>query len=143
MSAINPASFQTPTSSLGLTPAFGNLGYNGNINESSRRNPYNFGNGVGAQYEDTRTVPRNGMPPPFYPQYQSPSSMTQRMGTGLAGYGGNVQPGQIDPFAGYAGANFGAFGQAQSFTRQDARVAGQSPNAHPAWISDFQGMSLN
>lgn len=142
MSAINPASFQTPTSSLGLTPAFGNPGFGGPINDAPRRNPYGVGNGM-TQYEDTRTVSRGGMPPPFYPQYQSSPNMSQRLGAGLGGFGANVPPGQMDPFAGYAGTNFGMFNQGQTFPRHDARGTGQSPSSHPAWISDFQGMSLS
>lgn len=146
MSAINPASFQTPTSSLGLTPAFGNPGFGTPASETPRRPAYNAGTGMGYQYEDARSVSRSGMPPPFYPQYQaSPGmgqGMGQRMGAGMTSYGANMQP-PVDPFSAYPTPNFGMFGQGQSFSRPDVRGHGQSPNPHQNMISDFQGMSLS
>lgn len=141
MSAINPASFQTPISSLGLTPAFGNPGYGGGVNDNSRRGQYNPGNPI-PQFEDTRSVPRGGMPPPFYPQYQPNPAMAQRMGLAPTGYGANMQPGQMDPFAGYGANNFGMFGQGQAFSRQDARASAQAPNPQPPWM-EFQGLSMH
>lgn len=143
MSAINPASFQTPTSSLGLTPAYGNPAFATGMTDTTRRNPYGVGNGMGAQYEDARSISRSGLPPPFYPPYQSSPNMGGRMGANLAAYAANVQPGQMDPFTTYPGHNYGMFGQTQQYARQDTRGIGQSPNSHPAWISDFQSMSLS
>lgn len=144
MSAINPASFQTPTSSLGLTPAYGNVGMASPlspVNETNRRSQYAGGNnGMVSQYEDQRMEMRpRGAAPPFYPSYQQ-AVPGQRLG-GMNAF----PPPPMDPFAPYPQQNFGMFGQpAPGFGmhHQESRQGVHNQSPGPNFIGRFQGLSM-
>lgn len=83
MSAINPASFQTPTSSLGLQPIYSGTGLgvqNAPINEQS--------------YDDSREINYNAAPRP------SAQNVYAGFSPSMSGYGANYAAAS-DPFAGY------------------------------------------
>lgn len=149
MSAINPASFQTPTASLGLTPA-----YNAAPGDERhrRRQPPATSHELGPQpvttpFGDTFDADRNfnnqnqAIRAPYYPGYQDAGAAHQQGPPSMGSYPPNMG-GQMDPFMslygpGYPGLNPNAATFASG--RSDFRARGP---AHPDWMGRFQGLSL-
>jgi hypothetical protein len=118
MSAINPASFQTPTSSLGIQPAFGGHAHGhshglgaGRDSPAGRRRQYGgqaqqqpqalMGMGFGDSFDHDRFTDHNntmGMRNSFMNQYTPfpPTGMPQ-VGPGMAPFGAQAQ----DPMDGF------------------------------------------
>lgn len=144
MSAINPASFQTPTASLGLTPAPATPQYASNDNPTGRGRGYDTRRQPGpapyeAQYEADNGMRGGGyMPPPFsYPPGMQPS------GPGMGGFGNNVQ--MNDPFGDYYQPQYGMLNpNAPNFATGRPGIGSRQTNQSPAadWTGRFQGLSL-
>jgi hypothetical protein len=140
MSAINPASFVTP--SVGLpapganTPSFGpestadrrhlpeNRGYNGS---GSPRDPLD--------HRDTTTTLRNAYMDPY--QAFGPAGRQQEMG-----FGHGVPP--TDPFSSYPSNGYGLMDTAGAeFAGSATASNGQRINpTQGEWVNRFQGLSL-
>ncbi|KAK5106881.1 hypothetical protein LTS08_001004 [Lithohypha guttulata] len=105
MSAINPASFQSPVSSLGLTP----IQPGTSLSLSSTP-------AAGGSYDDGRVDPRymqhtaqmtaqRGMPPLYYGGYGQPPQLSE-----YASFSPNYQQPTTDPFSNYnTNTNYGSF----------------------------------
>lgn len=143
MSAINPASFQTPTASLGLQPAprqhfstndaqagRGQRGYGG------RQQPGPMG--FERQYEPEQGMRGGYMGPPFTgygPGMQGPAP-------GIGHFGSNLP---VDPFGEYYPQSYGMLNpNAPNFASGRSGQGSRATNQSPAndWTSRFQGLSL-
>jgi hypothetical protein len=156
MSAINPASFQTPTASLGIQPLFG-----GNADDSRRsrrpqqamENPLRSPQAVTTPFGDTFDADRNfnthtAMRNAFYNQYQDIGAgpQQQRLQPNVPSYGPGM-PGQMDPLMSYYGQPYGAalnpnapnFASAQPDYRGRAQ---NQPGVDNNWMGRFHGLSL-
>lgn len=146
MSAINPASFQTPTSSLGLQPAFAGIGA-GRDSPANRRRQYNQQPGPGAfdnPYEGDRGYTEQGnirnaymgQYPAFPPGYsQAP---------GMNPFGASMQD-PMDPFSQYYAQPYPMLNpNAPNFAsgRPDMRSRGSNQSPPSDWNGRFQGLSL-
>ncbi|KAJ9495146.1 hypothetical protein H2202_009396 [Exophiala xenobiotica] len=149
MSAINPASFQTPTASLGLTPAYNAAP--GDERHRRRQQPQST-HDLGPQpvttpFGDTFDADRNfnhqnqGMRNAYYAGFQDVGAGPQQMPPGMGSYPPNIG-GQMDPFLSFYGQAYpGLNPNAASFAsgRHDFRARGPG---HPDWTGRFQGLSL-
>ncbi|EAS33936.3 PSP1 domain-containing protein [Coccidioides immitis RS] len=151
MSAINPASFVTPTTGLqalgGLGPP-SSLGY-GQDPHGDRRRPHDYKQygagisqgltpGIFTEPLNRETAGQGGpMRSPYLDSYQSLGSARQPE-AGYNGYTHGLQP-QTDPFSSYASnygisdpgtAGFGAAGMRSGYPAQEE------------WMNRFQGLSL-
>merc|ERR1712000_234908 len=148
MSAINPASFQTPTASLGLVPAPAGQSFGANEGANGRQRPYG-----GRQQPDPMAFnnpyePEPGMrgsyiAPPFpgFPPGIQPGQ-APGLAPGMGPFGGNM-PG--DPFGDYYQPSYNLLNpNAPNFAsgRPDmgSRASNQSPTNE--WAGRFQGLSL-
>ncbi|KAK5279807.1 hypothetical protein LTR40_007258 [Exophiala xenobiotica] len=149
MSAINPASFQTPTASLGLTPAYNAAP--GDERHRRRQQPpstHDLGpQPVTTPFGDTFDADRNfnhqnqGMRNAYYAGFQDVGAGPQQMPPGMGSYPSNIG-GQMDPFLSFYGQAYpGLNPNAASFAsgRHDFRARGPG---HPDWTGRFQGLSL-
>ena len=121
MSAINPASFQSPVSSLGITPIYGNAGL-GVTSPQPTQAAYD------EPRDDTRYIPQTqqmapprAMPPLYYGGYGQAPQMAQ-----YGGYASNYQQSTADPFSNYnTQQGYGMLASRQqnmSVSRQDPGV---------------------
>lgn len=145
MSAINPASFQTPTASLALTPAPAGQAFAANDGAPGRQRPYGGRQqqqpgpvGFESQYEPDPGM-RGGYMPPF-PGF--PPGIGQGPAPGLPPFGGNMP---VDPFSEYYQPSYGMLNpNAPNFASgrpgMGSRASNQSPNND--WGARFQGLSL-
>lgn len=160
MSAINPASFVTPTAGLqppnGAGP--GALGY-GRESPSERRRhheykPYGLSQaqtspaGFGDSFDTNRDIGASqvgGLRSPYMDPYQSFGPAIRQPGMGLSGFPQGLQP-QADPFSTYPPTSYGMLDPGLSDYAVAAGPGGQTVRrAHPAngdWMNNLQGLSL-
>ncbi|KAL2416440.1 hypothetical protein ABEF95_016252 [Exophiala dermatitidis] len=159
MSAINPASFQTPTASLGITPVYG--GARGEERHRRRQQPSQQQtqqpqpHGIGPQpvttpfgdsFDADRTFNNQaqGMRPNFYNQFQDVGAGPQQLQPGMAPFSPTM-PGPMDPFMSfYAPPYQGASPGGPNFPggRPDFRGRGPNQPGDMSWMGRFQGLSL-
>lgn len=157
MSAINPASFATPTAGLhppGQTP----MGY-GQDAQGDRRRAHDYkGFGVGANQglspgvladqnqtnRETMAGPGGGGRGSYVDPYQA-FNVGGAPDPNLSGFPSGMQP-QTDPFSTYPSVNYGSldpnapeYGPTGQAGSGDARRAGLTQND---WVNNFQGLSL-
>ena len=144
MSAINPASFQTPTSSLGLTaapaqhfPAPEGLGGRGRGYDSRRHmGPMSYE----GQYGDAEPPPmRGGFMAPNYPSF---NPGMQGPPPGMGPFVNNMQ---MDPFGDYYQPSYGMLNpNAANFATGRPGLGSRQSNQSPGndWTGRFQGLSL-
>lgn len=146
MSAINPASFQTPTSSLGLQPAFGGVGA-GRDSPANRRRQYNQQPAPASfnEYENDRAFAEQGnLRSAYMGQYPGyPPGFSQ--GAGINAFNnGNMQD-ALDPFGQYYTQPYPMLNPtAPNFAsgRNDMRSRGSNQPPAGDWNARFQGLSL-
>ena len=150
MSAINPASFQTPTSSLGLQPAYGSADVGRNSPAGGRRRQQ-YGQQQAAmsfenQYENDRSFgeQQGNTRSPYPGQYGFPPGFGQ-VTPGMQPFGG-MQEQQMDPMAAYYGQqHFQMLNpNAPNFASGRPNMRSSNSNQSPAndWTGRFQGLSL-
>ena len=156
MSAINPASFVTPTTGLqppgGVNP--GTLGY-GQDTHADRRRPHDyksFGSGANqglastgifadSASRDVSAGQVGGLRSPCVDPYQAFASARQPE-LALASFAPGLQP-QTDPFSSYQSSTYGIFDP--NLADYPAGLGGGVRRTHPThgdWMSHFQGLSL-
>jgi len=148
MSAINPASFQTPTASLGLVPAPAGQSFGANEGANGRQRPYG-----GRQQPDPMAFnnpyePEPGMrgsyiAPPFpgFPPGIQPGQ-APGLAPGMGPFGGNM-PG--DPFGDYYQPSYNLLNpNAPNFASGRPGMGSRASNQSPTneWAGRFQGLSL-
>lgn len=151
MSAINPASFQTPTASLGITPVYNATP--GDERHRRRQQQPQQSQGLGPQqittpFGDTFEIDRNfnnqsqSVRNAYYNQYQDVGADSAGLQQGVASYGPTM-PGQIDPFMSFYGQPYPAAlnPSAPNFATNRPDYRGRSGN-QPDWMGRFQGLSL-
>ncbi|KAK5953190.1 hypothetical protein OHC33_005758 [Knufia fluminis] len=142
MSAINPASFQSPVSSLGITPIYGNAGL-GVTNTQSTPTAYD------EPRDDTRYIPQaqqipsaRAMPPPLY--YGGYGQAPQIAGYG--GYASNYQQPPADPFSNYPQQSYGMHAsRPQNMQANRQEGGGRHPQMSPSanhLANQFGSLSL-
>ncbi|PGH19092.1 hypothetical protein AJ79_00126 [Helicocarpus griseus UAMH5409] len=144
MSAINPASFVTPTAGL-QTP--GGMGF-GQESHADRRRPHDFkpfAPGVGqgpssaGAFSDIAARDRS----PYMDPYQAFATGRQP-DVGLSALSQGLQP-QTDPFSSFQPSSYGSMNPNLSEFSSDAGLSQAGRQAHPAqadWMNRFQGLSL-
>jgi hypothetical protein len=143
MSAINPASFQTPTSSLGLTPAPPAQHFQGTEGGARRSHGYDSRRqpgpmGYDGTYEGEQSIRGSYMAQPYQPFQPSIGASSA-----MPPFGANLQS---DPFGdSYYQPSYGMLNpNAQAFAAGrpgiGSRQSNQSP--HNDWTGRFQGLSL-
>lgn len=154
MSAINPASFVTPTAGLqppGAAPA--GIGYGPEADR--RRQGYGPPGPSPGNFAETADAGRDigqagGVRSPYVDPYQAFGQAGRgQSGLGLTGFSSGLQP-QADPFSSYPSGNYGGMESGiGDYGAQNAAGAGglrQTHQTHPAqgdWVHNFQGLSLN
>jgi hypothetical protein len=143
MSAINPAAYQTPTSSLGLQPAPGGQPFSPNDGQNGRQRGYGARQqggmgGFESQY-DTESSMRGGYMPPF-PSY--PPGIGQGPAPGMPPFGAGMS---MDPFGDYYQPSYGMLNpNAPNFASGRPGMSSRGSNQSPTgdWTGRFQGLSL-
>ncbi|KAK2756199.1 hypothetical protein FQN54_005607 [Arachnomyces sp. PD_36] len=154
MSAINPASFVTPTAGLqppGVNPA--GIGYGQEADR--RRQGYGMTGPSPGKFAESADVGREigqtgGLQNSYADPYQAFGQAGRQPGLGLTGFAPSLQP-QADPFSSYpSGGNYGGMESGiGDYGAQNAAGSGALRNAHPAhpthgdWVQNFHGLSLN
>ena len=155
MSAINPASFITPTSSLAQPLPYRGVG--GGRDSPGRRGQFALGVGFGPSslagyddgYDNGRGGPNlqgTGMQIPYFNPYQTVRTANSQVGLNAPGYGMNART-QADPFTPYVGhSNQMINPAAPSFAPVQARQPRTGWASHtPAsvdWTGRFNSLSL-
>jgi hypothetical protein len=154
MSAINPASFITPTSSLAQPLPYRGIG--GGRDSPARGGQFGLGVGFGpsspAGYDDGydggrggRELQGTGMQIPYFNPYQNVQAANQQSGLGMQGYGMNSRT-QVDPFTPYVQSNQMFNPAAPTFAPvQGRQPRGGGANLSPAnvdWTGRFNSLSL-
>ena len=155
MSAINPASFQTPTASLGIQPVYNAAAGD----ERHRRRPQQphqpHGHGphsVTTPFGDTFDVDRNfnnqnpAMRNAFHNQFQDvgAGSQPQQMRPAASPFAPSL-PNPRDPFMSYYGQQHAMLNpNAPNFASNRPDYRGRAPNqvGDSNWMGRFQGLSL-
>ncbi|KIW22671.1 hypothetical protein, variant [Cladophialophora immunda] len=154
MSAINPASFQTPTASLGIQPVYstapGDERHRRRQQQAQQPSALSH-QAVTTPFGDTFDADRNfnnhqsqGMRNAFYNQFQDVGPGAQQLQPGVSPYAQNMQ-GQMDPFMSFYGQPFPALNpNAPNFasSRPDFRGRAPNPPGDVNWMGRFQGLSL-
>ena len=156
MSAINPASFVTPTASLSMPAPFGVHGMNGGPDSpSARRRQHGLGLSQPSPtaYEDALPSPQGytpshggGLRNPYFNPYQAAGpGLQQSVPAGMSGYQHMLhQP--TETFAPYMNSPYHMLNPtASSFATSHATSTRTGrPNQSPAtdWTANFQGLSL-
>lgn len=153
MSAINPASFVTPTAGLqppGVNP--GGLGYGHDADR--RRQGYGMPGASSTKFGDATDVGREigqagGLRSPYADPYQAFGQAGRQPGLGLTGFAPGLQT-QADPFSSYPSGNYPVMESGiGDYGAQNAAAAGGLRQSHPThpthgdWVQNFQGLSLN
>lgn len=159
MSAINPASFQSPVASLGITPIYGNNGLglttptqSTNIYDDSREDPRYMSMAMPLNqppqpaHHMSQQQPRSGMPPLYYGGYGQTPQLPPDFSP--AAYGQTYSQAPNDPFSGYTAAatGYGGLGLGSSMRHHNIALnrldsgsgAGSAPNSrniHPTTSS--------
>lgn len=153
MSAINPASFQTPTASLGITPVYSAAPGDERHRRRQQQPPAPPPQGLGSPqvttpFGDTFDVDRNfnnqTQRSAYFNQYQDVGAGPQQLQPGAAPFAASL-PGQMDPFMPFYGPSFGALNpNAPNFAsnRPDFRGRGPPQPGDANWMGRFQGLSL-
>lgn len=153
MSAINPASFQTPTASLGLTPAYSAPPGDERLRRrqpppaAHNHGPQSVTTPFGDTFDADRTFngPSSGLRSPYFGQFPDGGAGPQPLQPGMPTFGANVPPGQMDPFAYYGQPYPSLNPNAPNFAsnRHDFRPRGPNQPGEANWMGRFQGLSLN
>ena len=141
MSAINPASFVTPTSSL-VPAGYGGQGLSRDPTTGRRGQQRNYGYAHGGQqiYDQRQSQSQRIAPrPQYYAGYNNFSSNSQHAPYELGPYHQTA----VDPFAPYMGypllnANAPTFAPESP----DSRNRGTPQRSNGDWMARFQNMSL-
>lgn len=159
MSAINPASFQTPTASLGITPV-----YNAAPGDERHRrrqqplqqqqqpqqNPALGSQPVTTPFGDSFDADRTfknqaqGIRSPYYNQFQDVGAGPQHLQQSVSPFSPNM-PGPMDPFMSFYGPPYPALNPgAPNFASNRPDFRGRGPNqpGDLSWMGRFQGLSL-
>ena len=151
MSAINPASFVTPTASLAPTAFPGHLfgtGHQGRQSPANRRRHHNnnapYGQSTHGAYEESYDANRAG-PRTFQPP-QHEQSYPPYSGYDNGGQQGYYPQAAIDPFTSYVPyqmLNANAPNFSPSSPGQEPRGRGHQKHqgGHGNWVGRFQGLS--
>ncbi|KAL2365534.1 hypothetical protein RJZ56_001555 [Blastomyces dermatitidis] len=150
MSAINPASFVTPTA--GLQPP-SSLGFT-QEGHPDRRRPHDFkpfvpsaGQGVVASAGGFSDAAARDITGSFRSQYMDPYqafASGRQHDPGMSGFSQGVQP-QTDPFASFQPSSYGTGEPNLSDLHNAAGLGPAGRQAHPThgeWANRFQGLSL-
>ncbi|EXJ77908.1 hypothetical protein A1O3_09067 [Capronia epimyces CBS 606.96] len=160
MSAINPASFQTPTASLGITPVYSAAPGD----ERQRRRPQPVQQqaqqplGLGSQpvttpfgdsFDADRTFKNQaqGMRNSYYNQFQDVGAAgtgPQQLQPGVSPFSPNM-PGPMDPFMSFYSPSYPSLNPgAPNFAsnRPEFRGRGHNQPGDLNWMGRFQGLSL-
>src|SRR5436305_2955129 len=153
MSAINPASFVTPTASLSIPHSFGMHGL-ASDSPSGRRRPLGLGMSQlsPTAYDDPTNGPQSylssqgsGLRNPYFNPYQPPGSSIQHSEPNLAGYQPLMQP-SAERFAPYLNNPYHILNPTASSFATSHGTSGRTgrPNQPTAadWTTNFQGLSL-
>lgn len=152
MSAINPASFVTPTAGLqppaGVNPA--GIGYGPEADR--RRQGYGPAGPSPGNFAEAADAGRDGGQTgraPYVDPYQAFGQAGRQSGLGLTGFAPGLQP-QADPFSSYPSGNYGAMESGLGdYGAHNVAGAGGLRQGHPShptqgdWVQNFQGLSLN
>ncbi|KAF3892837.1 Suppressor protein PSP1 [Trichophyton interdigitale] len=152
MSAINPASFVTPSTGLPPPPGSGMMGY-GQDSHTDRRRQHEFGQygglnqGISSPYTDPTRDHMQPMQPGMRPPYLDPYHTFGVARQPDAGFGAGIQP-QTDPFSSYQQPHYTMMDpNAPDFSRTNGNGAGNRPqngqNGQNDWTNQFNGLSLN
>ncbi|KIW64983.1 hypothetical protein, variant [Phialophora macrospora] len=153
MSAINPASFQTPTASLGIQPLYtaapGDERHQ--RRQQQRQQTHLSPQAVTTPFGDTFDADRNynnnqnpGMRNAFYNQFQDVGAGSQQMPPPVSPFASNMTN-QMDPFMSYYGQPYPTLNpNAPNFASNRSDYRGRAPNqgSDPNWMGRFQGLSL-
>ncbi|EXJ88536.1 hypothetical protein A1O1_05466 [Capronia coronata CBS 617.96] len=157
MSAINPASFQTPTASLAITPVYSAAP--GEERHRRRQQPLQQQSqqthGLGAQpvttpfgdsFDADRTFKNQsqGMRNSYYNQFQDVGAGPQQLQRGASPFSPNMT-GSMDPFMSFYGPQYPPVNPgAPNFAnnRPDLRARGHNQPGDLNWMGRFQGLSL-
>jgi hypothetical protein len=148
MSAINPASFITPTSSLAQPLPYRGLA-GGRDSPGRRGLGVGFGPSSPTGYDDGydgRNLQGTGLQIPYFNPYQTVQAANSQVGLGMSGYGLSGRA-QVDPFTSYVGHSNQMFNPAApTFAPvQDRQPRSGGANHSPAnvdWTGRFNGLSL-
>jgi hypothetical protein len=148
MSAINPASFITPTSSLAQPLPYRSMG-GGRDSPNRRGLGVGFGPSSPTGYDDGydhRNLQGTGMQIPYFNPYQTTQAANAHIGLGMQGYGMGART-QIDPFSPHVSQSNQLFNPAApTFAPvQSRQPRNGGPNHSPAnidWSDRFNGLSL-
>ncbi|EEH18958.2 hypothetical protein PABG_01277 [Paracoccidioides brasiliensis Pb03] len=145
MSAINPASFVTPTA--GLTSAMGF----GQENHPDRRRPHDFkpftpgaGQGVTGGYADAAARDITGTARSTYRDPYQAFAAGRQAELGLSSFSQVLQP-QTDPFSSIPSTNYGTGDPNLGDFNSAAGLGPAGRQTHPTqgdWTNRFQGLSL-
>jgi hypothetical protein len=153
MSAINPASFVTPTASLSIQHSFGMHGLGGDSPSSRRRqHGLNMSHASPALYDDNSNSPQgyvssqgSGLRNPYFNPYQSLSTGIQQPESNLSSYQPMVQQ-SAERFTPYLNSPYHMLNPtASSFAAShgnSGRTGRSNQSTAPDWTTNFQGLSL-
>ncbi|KAI9733568.1 MAG: hypothetical protein M1834_003170 [Cirrosporium novae-zelandiae] len=154
MSAINPASFASPSAGLQLPTGLGagNLGHGrGSPGDRRRHHEQSYGNRSPGSFpqpdvgRDADSLQVGGFVNPYVQSYQQPPIGVRPTGLGVTGF---AQPGQapLDNFNGFAsGTPSGQDPQLGEYPGGANSNLRGLPGIHPIgseWLNNFQGLSL-
>ena len=153
MSAINPASFVTPTASLGIPHSFGMQGL-GAESPSGRRRQHglNMSQPSTTLYDDTANSSQgymsaqgSGLRNPYFNPYQSLGTGMQQPDSNISSYQPMMQP-SADRFTPYLTSPYHMLNPtASSFATShgnSGRTGRPNQSTAPDWTANFQGLSL-
>ena len=153
MSAINPASFVTPTSSLSIPHSFGMHGLAGD-SPSSRRRQHgpNMSQPSPTLYDDSTNTPQsylssqgNGLRNAYFNPYPSSGSSIQQPDSGVSAYQPIMQQ-STERFTPYLNSPYHMLNPtASSFATSHGtpgRTSRTNQSSAPDWTTNFQGLSL-
>ncbi|EXJ56511.1 hypothetical protein A1O7_06855 [Cladophialophora yegresii CBS 114405] len=153
MSAINPASFQTPTASLGIQPLYTSApGDERHQRRQQQRPQTHLGSqAVTTPFGDTFDADRKynnnqntGMRNAFYNQFQDVGAGSQQLQPPVPTFAPSM-PTQMDPFMSYYAQPYPTLNpNAPNFASNRPDYRGRAPNQvnDPNWMGRFQGLSL-
>lgn len=153
MSAINPASFVTPTAGL-QPPGAGPAGLGYGPEADRRRQGYGAPGPSPGKFAEAAEAGREigqsgGLRSPYADPYQAFGQPGRQSGLGLTGFASGLQP-QADPFSSYPSGNYpvmesgiGDYGAQNAVGAGGLRQTNPTHPAHGDWVHNFQGLSLN
>ena len=153
MSAINPASFVTPTASLGIPHSFGMHGLGGDSPSGRRRqHGLNLSQPSPTLYDDTTNSPQgyqssqgSGLRSAYFTPYQSLGTGNQQPDSNISAYQPMMQQ-SAERFTTYPNTPYHMLNPtASSFATSHGtsdRTGRPNQSSAPDWTTNFQGLSL-